>query len=53
MKCVSYIVTLSFVYHGVEFVLQNFYQHNVNLDDFTTFIYFHCYMLLQPIIYFI
>lgn len=39
MKCVPYIVTLSFVYHGMEFVLQNFGQNKVNLDDFTTFIY--------------
>lgn len=24
MKCVPYILTLSFEYHGMEFVLQNF-----------------------------
>lgn len=41
MKCVPYIWTLSFEYHGMEFVLQNIDQNKVNLDDFTT-VYVHC-----------
>lgn len=46
MKCVSYIVTLSIAYHGMEFVLQNFGQNKVNLDDFTTYIYVYIYMCI-------
>lgn len=42
MKYVPYIWTLSFEYHGMEFVLQNFCQNKVNLYDFTTFINVSC-----------